>query len=82
MWTSLPIPSNDMPISVKELTYGELLASLYELSPEQLALPAKVAVGRKVLPLYDTALSCECNSPARALVGENYPLLIGNKPQE
>jgi hypothetical protein len=82
MWTSPLKSSNDMPISVKELTYGELLANLYELSPEQLQLPVRVAVGRKVLPLFDTALSCECNSPARALVGENYPLLIGNKPQE
>jgi hypothetical protein len=66
---------------MKELTYLELVMALHELSPEQLALPVKVAVGRKVLPVFDTALSCECNAPARAAVGDNYPLLIGNPTQ-
>ena len=63
---------------MKELTYFGLMQALLELTPEQLALPIKVAVGRKVLPIYDTALSCECGGGARTLVGENYPLLIGN----
>ena len=67
-----------MPAIVKPMTYGALLEALYELTPEQLNLPAQVAVGRKVLPIYDTALSCECNAPARQAVGENYPLLIAN----
>ena len=68
--------------SLCEMTYIELLDSLCELSPEQLKLPVRVAIGRKVLPLFDTSLSCECGGPAKLLVGENYPLLIGNKPQE
>ena len=67
---------------MKELTYLELVMALHELTPEQLAQPVRVALGRKLLPIYDTALSCECGGGARTLVGENYPLLIGNKPQE
>jgi hypothetical protein len=67
---------------MKELTYLQLASALMELTPEQLAQPVRVAVDRKLLPVYDTALSCECNAPARAAVGDNYPLLIGNKPQE
>lgn len=63
---------------MKEMTYLELMESLLELTEEQLLQPVRVAVGRKLLPVYDTALSCECNAPARAEVGENYPLLIGN----
>jgi len=64
----------------KKLTYGELLEALYELSLEQLNLPAKVAKGRKVFSIWDTSLSCECKGPAVDLVGKDYPLLIGNKP--
>ena len=71
-----------MPATVKPLTYGALLEALYELTPEQLNLTAQVAVGRKVLPIYDTALSCECNAPARQAVGENYPILIDNQTHE
>jgi hypothetical protein len=67
---------------MKNLTYGELLRNLQELEPEQLQLSVMVALNRKVLSVYDTALSCECKGPARELVGDNYPLLIGNKPQE
>ena len=66
---------------MKEMTYLGLMEALLELTPEQLVLPVRVAVDRKLLPIYDTALSCECNAPARAAVGDNYPLLIGN-PQE
>jgi hypothetical protein len=69
-------------IPMKELTYLELVLALHELTPEQLHQPVRVAVGRKLLPVYDTVLSCECNGGARVLVGENYPLLIGNKMQE
>ena len=65
---------------MKELTYLELIVALHELSPEQLAQPVRVALGRKLLPIFDTAFSCECNAPARAAVGDNYPILIGNKP--
>lgn len=67
---------------MNELTYQELLTALSELTPDQLAKPVRVAVGRKVLPIYDTALSCECSGGARVIVGENYPLLIGNPTQE
>lgn len=63
---------------MKELTYIELVKALMELSPDQLAQPVRVAVGRKLLPVYDTALSCECGGGARVIVGDNYPLLIGN----
>ena len=63
---------------MKELTYLELAVALHELTPEQLHQPVKVVIGREFLPIYDTALSCECNAPARAAVGDNYPLLIGN----
>lgn len=61
---------------MKKLTYGELLAALFELSPEQLSHPVLVAHGRKLMDLSQVALSCECSGPAVALVGENYPLLI------
>ena len=67
---------------MKELTYLELVMALHELSPDQLAQPVRVALGRKLLPIYDTALSCECSGGARVVLGENYPLLIGNKSQE
>ena len=63
---------------MKELTYDDLLHALRALTPEQKHLPARIVIGRKVLPVYDTALSCECGGGARTLVGDNYPLLIGN----
>lgn len=64
---------------MKELTYRDILDALNELTFEQLNLPVKVAIGRKLKPLYSTALSCECKGPAVKLVGENYPLLIANE---
>jgi hypothetical protein len=60
-----------------ELTYGELMVALNELTSCQRSLPVRIAVGRKLIPLYDTSLSCECKGGSKDLVGENYPILMG-----
>ena len=64
----------------KDITYGQILEALYELTPEQLNLPARVTVGRKIYPIIDTCMSCECSGPAVDLVGEHYPLIVSGGP--
>jgi len=66
---------------VKPYTYEDLFEALSELSEDQLEKPVMVAKGRKVFPVWDTSLSCECNGGlAVELVGPEYPLLICTKP--
>ena len=71
-------PEKPMNKDTDTITYKDLIERLNELSPEQLDQPARVTVGKKIYPIIDTALSCECSGPAVKLVGENCPLFIGS----
>lgn len=64
--------------SMENMTYGDLLSALNELSADQLEKQAMVAVGFSLSPVKQTALSCECTGPAVANLDENYPLIILN----
>ncbi len=72
------------------ITYGHLLAALYELTPEQLKLPATVEVfvglnqAHCFFCIQDTVLSCEINdkvlrAEALTALDENHPLLLTTK---
>jgi hypothetical protein len=65
---------------MKPLTYGELLAALYELSPEQLAMSATVCIGDECLPVTDTYLSDTLPDSIRDTVedalGDNHPVMM------
>ena len=65
---------------MKPLTYGELLAALNELSPEQLQMSASIYQDGEILPIFDTVLVSEFTPDSKReelleVIEENQPLL-------